>query len=600
MKKLVLLKFDGKINSEFHVTLEIANDGETPHRIITGKLPGNNTITQLLNTWHDTYRSRYGQLRIKNQKSKNVNIEALNEECKLKSQQLLDSFNAWLQSSAFTPIRSCLEQLEPESEIRVIICTDCQELRKLPWHLWDVLTKYQGAEIALSSPQAERGNRTYREKIRILIILGDSRDINVDADKQELETYCGEAEIVLLKEPLREKLNQHLQDNIGWDILFFSGHSRTERTQGRIWLNSHDSLTMAELRDALQIAIERRLQVALFNSCDGLGIAYELEQLNIPQVIVMREPVPDKVAQEFLKFFLQHFTGGKSLYISVRNAREQLRSLEEKYPCASWLPVIVQNQTETPPTWQSLGIISFCPYQGLAAFGEANAEYFFGREKATLQLVSAVYNKPLVAVVGASGSGKSSLVFAGLIPQLRRDTVNSWLILSFRPLKNPFESLAKALVSAFNLEDDDRHLLEAKLELQLRKDTSTLQTTIERIQTLSPDSQRRLLLVGDQFEEIYTLCADASERKIFLDGLLQAVNNAPFFTLVLTLRADFFSKALDDYEPFGKALQDYQPELLVRMSREELEQAIALPATQLGFQLEQGLTNTIIQRFSDE
>ncbi|MEC4816755.1 MAG: hypothetical protein SAK29_26325 [Scytonema sp. PMC 1069.18] len=61
---------------------------------------------------------------------------------------------------------------------------------------------------------------------------------------------------------------------------------------------------------------------------------------------------------------------------------------------------------------------------------------------------------------------------------------------------------------------------------------------IERIQTLSPDSQRRLLLVGDQFEEIYTLCLDASDRKIFLDGLLQAVKNAPFFTLVLTLRAD--------------------------------------------------------------
>ncbi|MBP5975020.1 CHAT domain-containing protein [Brasilonema sp. CT11] len=433
-----------------------------------------------------------------------------------------------------------------------------------------------------------------------IIILGDSTNINVEADKQELETYCGEAEIVLLKEPSRKDLNQHLQDKIGWDILFFSGHSRTEGTQGRIFLNSHDSLTMAELRDALQIAIERRLQVALFNSCDGLGIAYELEQLNIPQVIVMREPVPDKVAQEFLKFFLQHFTGGKSLYISVRNAREQLRSLEKTYPCASWLPVIVQNQTEIPPTWQSLGIISFCPYQGLAAFGEANAQYFFGREKAALQLVSAVNSKPLVAVVGASGSGKSSLVFAGLIPQLRQDTVNSWLILSFRPLKNPFESLAMALAVAFNLEDgDDRHLKEAKLELQLRKDTSTLQTTIERIQTLSPDSPRRLLLVGDQFEEIYTLCADASERKIFLDGLLQAVNNAPLFTLVLTLRADFFSKALDDYEPFGKALQNYQPELLVRMNREELERAIALPATQLGFELEFGLTNTIINDIQD-
>ncbi|WP_208346304.1 CHAT domain-containing protein, partial [Aetokthonos hydrillicola] len=479
MKKLVILKFDGNINSEIHVNLEIANDGERPYRTITGKLPGNNTIASLLNKWHDTYRSRYSQFRIKQINRRNVNIESLNEACQHQSQQLLKSFNTWLQSKSFSPIISCLEQLKPEDEIRVIICTECQELRKLPWHLWDVLSNYQGAEIALSSPHAERGNRPYREKIRILIILGDSTGINVEADKQQLETHCGEAEIVLLKEPSREELNQHLQDNIGWDILFFSGHSQTQGTQGQIRLNSHDSLTMAELRDALQIAIQRRLQVAFFNSCDGLGIAYELEQLNIPQVIVMRLPVPDKVAQEFLKYFLQEFTGGKSLYISVRNAREQLRSLEQTHPCASWLPVIIQNQTETPPTWQSLGIISFCPYQGLAAFGEANAEYFFGREKATSQLVLAVNNKPLVAVVGASGSGKSSLVFAGLIPQLRRDTVNNWLILSFRPLKNPFESLAMALAVAFNLEDEDRPLLEGKLVLQLRTDTSTLHTTIE-------------------------------------------------------------------------------------------------------------------------
>jgi hypothetical protein len=573
MKKLVLLKFYGKINSELNVTLEIANDGETPHRTITAKLPGNTTITPLLNTWHNTYRSRYGQFRIKAIQVRSINIQSLNEECEKQSINLLENFNSWLASASFDSIVNCLKELEPENEIRIIITTSCHELRQLPWHLWDILSKFPLVEVALSSPNAERGERPYREKIRILIILGDRTGINIDEDKQYLQSFCGnDAEIILTDNPSRQELNHYLQDNLGWDMLFFSGHSQTQGMQGRIYLNNCDSLTMAELRDALQVAIKRRLQIAFFNSCDGLGIAYELEQLNIPQVIVMREPVPDQVAQKFLKYFLQEFTSGKSLYISVRNARSELQKLESEFPCASWLPVIVQNQTEIPPTWQSLGIISFCPYQGLAAFGEANAQYFFGREKATLQLVSSVNSKPLVAVVGASGSGKSSLVFAGLIPQLRRDTVNSWLILSFRPLKNPFESLALALASAFNLEDgDDRHLLEAKLELQLRQDTSTLQTTIESIQTLSPDSQRRLLLVGDQFEEIYTLCADASERKIFLDGLLQAVNNAPFFTLVLTLRADFFSKALDDYEPFGKALQNYQPELLVRMNREELE-----------------------------
>jgi hypothetical protein len=80
-----------------------------------------------------------------------------------------------------------------------------------------------------------------------------------------------------------------------------------------------------------------------------------------------------------------------------------------------------------------------------------------------------------VAVVGASGSGKSSLVFAGLIPQLREDTVNNWLILSFRPGKNPFQALAVALVSALNLPDNERRLAELELDVNLQGDSATLQ-----------------------------------------------------------------------------------------------------------------------------
>jgi hypothetical protein len=107
-------------------------------------------------------------------------------------------------------------------------------------------------------------------------------------------------------------------------------------------------------------------------------------------------------------------------------------------------------------------------------------------------------------------------------------------------------------------------------------------------------------LIADQFEEIYTLYTDADERKIFLDGLLQAVNNAPFFTLLLTLRADFLSRALDDYEPFGRSLQQYQLEPVVRMNREELEAAIALPARQLGFEFEEQYAQRLTHKADDK
>ena len=100
--------------------------------------------------------------------------------------------------------------------------------------------------------------------------------------------------------------------------------------------------------------MQRGLKLAIFNSCDGLGLVPDLEKLHIPQLIIMREPVPDVVAQEFLKHFLKEFSSGKSLYASVQEARKRLILLEDKYPCASWLPVICHNPTTKSVTWQEL------------------------------------------------------------------------------------------------------------------------------------------------------------------------------------------------------------------------------------------------------
>jgi CHASE2 domain-containing sensor protein len=108
------------------------------------------------------------------------------------------------------------------------------------------------------------------------------------------------------------------------------------------------------LRFGLQRAISKGLQLTIFNSCDGLGLAYELEQLHVPQSIVMREPVPDRVAQEFLKRFLSTFAAGESLHTSVRQARESLQGLEGEFPAASWLPIVFQNPAVPSLTWQGL------------------------------------------------------------------------------------------------------------------------------------------------------------------------------------------------------------------------------------------------------
>ena len=114
------------------------------------------------------------------------------------------------------------------------------------------------------------------------------------------------------------------------------------------------SLTIEELKYGLGQAVARGLQFAIFNSCDGLGLARELAALQVPQAIVMRKPVPDEVAQKFLKYFLRAFASGEPFYLAMREARERLQGLENELPCATWLPTICQNPAVVPPNWQDL------------------------------------------------------------------------------------------------------------------------------------------------------------------------------------------------------------------------------------------------------
>ncbi len=198
--------------------------------------------------------------------------------------------------------------------------------------------------------------------------------------------------------------------------------------------------------------------------------------------------------------------------------------------------------------WQKLGeqAIPCCPYQGLFAFREEDAKFFFGRESFTEQLVAAVQRQRLVAVIGSSGSGKSSVVFAGLISRLRvGDKASVPLeIVSFRPGERPFRNLARQLVPLLetHMSETDQLVEVNKLATALQQGDLALQDVVTRI--LEKHSSTRLLVVADQFEELYTLCRDVEERQGFLERLLEAVNHMPSFTLVLTLRADFLGYAL--------------------------------------------------------
>ncbi|MEC4892253.1 MAG: CHAT domain-containing protein [Oscillatoria sp. PMC 1051.18] len=629
MSKLVILDLDGDLQQGAKVTLEIREEDNFSliQSRAKGRLPPAPEIIVQYQHWQSFYRNLSLLFRLEERTQTIISgkqTEVINA-CRQAAQNLADAFNNWLLADSFRLIREkLLEKLQTSESIRVIVQVEVISLRQLPWHLWDFCERYPKAEIALSAPAYERASTDLlpRSQVRILAILGNRAGIDIEADRQLLTNLSDEAEIVFLVEPQRQELSQWLWDGKGWDILFFAGHSSSHHDgeSGQIEINRQESLSLDELTHGLRKAISNGLKLAIFNSCEGLGLARKLESLSIPQMIVMREQVPDLVAQEFLKYFLTAFARGKSLYLAVREAREQLQALENRYPCATWLPVICQNPSVIPFTWQQLAQSSVgdnssvkierfratslqSPYRGLAAFTEADAPFFFGREERTRKLVETVENKPFVAIVGASGSGKSSLVFAGLIPHLREQ--NNWLIISFRPGNRPFFKLAEQLIFGLEPElSETEQLIEInKLAGALREKSISLNDVVERILS-KQESQGRFLLVADQFEEVYTLCQNIQERQTFLEVLInleEEKNTSNYFlkTLVLTLRADFLEQALGS-RVFAEALWQYHPEFLAPMSREELQAAIAKPAAKLGVAIADGLSERILDALSQE
>ncbi|MEY3866936.1 MAG: hypothetical protein RLZZ338_827, partial [Cyanobacteriota bacterium] len=373
MGKLVVIKIGkGSFDQGFPVTLYIGEEGAPFPASLDGNLPDEPQLPLLYDEWKlEYYEFIYGrQTKLPTLKEKKegkiqksspqdfidgVNTSAL---------KLIKTLNDWLNSETFRPIKErLLQQLQSDDTVQMIIQTEEPTLRRLPWCQWDWFEDYTKAEVAISLPNNERPPQLVqpKAKVRVLGILGEcahpntSIPIDTDPDKQFWEKLT-DAEPIFLEKPTLPEFTKKLWEKPGWDILFFAGHSSSnpDATTGKMYITINDILTIPDLKSALKKAIERGLQLAIFNSCDGLGIAWDLAELHIPQMIVMRAPIPDFVAQEFLRNFIEAFSSGKSLYIAVREAREQLEGLENEYPCASWLPVICQNPTVKPVTWRGL------------------------------------------------------------------------------------------------------------------------------------------------------------------------------------------------------------------------------------------------------
>jgi CHASE2 domain-containing sensor protein len=376
--KITTLEFnEGSFEQGFRVTLRIGDFGAPIHTKVTGKLPPNLDVPRAYRQWRSHYTNLLANPALKTRPIclPKSGGQSTPDDCEQAARQVSDMLNQWLRSESFLPIwHTWLRKIKPTDDLRILLQTDDSQLQKLPWHLWDLFTQYPNAELALSAVNYDAVNYdavnydavnyetvavpapaiSQASSIDILAILGNSEGIDIETDRTTL-SKIPDASVKFLREPALKDLTDELWQQ-PWRILFFAGHSGSaaDGNTGKIAVNPQESLSIDALKYALRHAVQRGLQLAIFNSCEGLGLTQTLSELQIPNIIVMRESVPDIVAQAFLTYFLTAFSQGQSLHASVRQAREQLQSLENQYPCATWLPVLYQNPAEIALTWNRL------------------------------------------------------------------------------------------------------------------------------------------------------------------------------------------------------------------------------------------------------
>ncbi|MBE9137645.1 hypothetical protein IQ254_10530 [Nodosilinea sp. LEGE 07088] len=375
MNKLVVLRISCQSsNGQYQVIAEIGNERKASDLEVTGWLPKlSNSFLQALKDWKLAFRNLDTPRRLKVKKlsidksvigdSKNLLYSDLdepriswNEICGELAEKLNIEMNSWLSFGGFQKIIDKLSQeLSPEDNIQIIVCTNEEVIYNLPWNCWSILKNLKKSEVCFSladescSASSRQENRL--EGLKILVALGDDEGIDLERDKWILgDQLSGKTDIFtkLLVQPSKAELETALETGT-WDLLFFSGHSETFKNEGVLYLKGGNPIYLSKLEFSFKRAISNGLKLAIFNSCDGVGIARTLQKLQIPQIIVMREPIPDKVAHDFLTSYiesLQSLDSGSPLYLAERYARESVKS---SMTCADWLPVVFQNHKVASP-----------------------------------------------------------------------------------------------------------------------------------------------------------------------------------------------------------------------------------------------------------
>ncbi|MCC3582674.1 trypsin-like peptidase domain-containing protein [Microcoleus sp. PH2017_30_WIL_O_A] len=372
MGKLAVIEIgEGDFEKGFPVTIRIGERGRNLPCDDRGNLPQNPEILDLYRQWQESYNqfhrpnfpnkshqddSQRSRLVPENKKPCNMASSDVNA----KSDKLKESLNQWLNCQELGRVRELLKQeLEKSEQISVIVRTDKNELYQLPWHLWNVFDNYKNADVIFcptvnNSFVPEWKSPPRPNKIKILAAFGhqdrkDDLKLDTKKDLEVLKKHLADIEEFICIVPIiistAKDLTSQLREQKA-DIFYYAGHSYSEPDGNGAEI---DTIKIRTLIPAFKEAVNKGLKLAIFNSCQGLGIAKKLlTDSPIPHVVVMREVIKDEVSHEFLNGFIQEFTKGTPLHLALRKAREKLHDLEEEYPSASLLPVIFQHSIEVP------------------------------------------------------------------------------------------------------------------------------------------------------------------------------------------------------------------------------------------------------------
>ena len=259
-------------------------------------------------------------------------------------------FHRWLKSGELFDIREQIAQASATAQtVQLFLTCATMELERFPWEAWEIGKTVQiiRAPVNIAAPSLNQQQIKRRSRPRILAILGDDTGLDFQEDRKAVKSLSRIAEVHFVgwqpeQTPIQviQQISDAIADEHGWDVLFFAGHSNeTEMTGGELGIAPGVSISIQEITPQLCAAKQRGLQVAIFNSCSGINIAQSLIDLGFSQVMVMREPIHNSVAQEFMVQFLQGLGKHQNVYESAVAARQFLQlERSHTYPSSYLVP----------------------------------------------------------------------------------------------------------------------------------------------------------------------------------------------------------------------------------------------------------------------